>query len=78
MIILRNGKIYKNKSFGPGLISLLPCVDTVKFIDLRIAYHVVPPQEALTKDSLTVSVDAVVYYKVINPVFAVLNVTDYR
>ncbi|XP_063820982.1 protein unc-1-like isoform X2 [Ostrinia nubilalis] len=77
IIILRNGKIYKNRAFGPGLVYFLPCVDTVKYIDLRIACYVVPPQEALTKDSLTVSVDAVVYYKVIDPIPAVINVADY-
>lgn len=78
MIILRNGKIYKNQIFGPGLIFYLPCVDTVKYIDLRISHYTVPPQEALTKDSLTVSVDAVVYYRVVDPVAAVMNVTNYR
>ncbi|XP_037299611.1 band 7 protein AGAP004871 [Manduca sexta] len=76
-IILRNGKIHKNQAFGPGLTYYLPCVDTVKFIDLRIICYAVPPQEALTKDSLTVSVDAVVYYKVYDPVWAVINVADY-
>ncbi|XP_026739993.1 band 7 protein AGAP004871-like isoform X1 [Trichoplusia ni] len=77
-IILRNGKVRKNKAFGPGLVYFLPCVDTVKYTDLRIMCYAVPPQEALTKDSLTVSVDAVVYYKIWDPVWAVLNVADYR
>ncbi|CAH0626939.1 unnamed protein product [Chrysodeixis includens] len=77
-IILRNGKVLKNKYFGPGLVFFLPCVDSVKYSDLRIICYAVPPQEALTKDSLTVSVDAVVYYKIWDPVWAVLNVADYR
>lgn len=44
-IILRNGKLYKNSAFGPGLTFYLPCVDSVKFIDLRTFVYVVPPQE---------------------------------
>ncbi|XP_031769532.1 band 7 protein AGAP004871-like [Galleria mellonella] len=77
-IILRNGKVHKNRAFGPGLICYLPCVDTIKFTDLRIICYAVPPQEALTKDSLTVAVDAVIYYKIYNPVRAVINVADYK
>ncbi|XP_050669122.1 stomatin-like isoform X1 [Leptidea sinapis] len=77
IIILRNGKVYKNRAFGPGLICYLPCVDSVKFVDLRTVCYEIPPQEALTKDSLTVSVDAVVFYKVYEPVWAVLNVANY-
>ncbi|XP_045515961.1 stomatin-like isoform X4 [Pieris brassicae] len=77
-VILRNGKVHKNKAFGPGLLFYLPCVDSVKFIDLRTFCYEVPPQEALTKDSLTVSVDAVVFYKVFEPVWAVINVNNYR
>ncbi|CAF4898287.1 unnamed protein product [Pieris macdunnoughi] len=77
-VILRNGKVHKNKAFGPGLLFYLPCVDSVKFIDLRTFCYEVPPQEALTKDSLTVSVDAVVFYKVFEPVWAVINVSNYR
>ncbi|CAH0728890.1 unnamed protein product, partial [Brenthis ino] len=78
VVILRNGKVYKNRAFGPGLVSYLPCVDTVKFIDLRTIVYAVPPQEALTKDSLTVSVDAVVFYKIFDPIHAVINVTHYK
>ncbi|KAM3962392.1 band 7 protein AGAP004871-like [Aphomia sociella] len=77
-IILRNGKVHLNRAFGPGLIAYLPCVDTIKFTDLRIICYAVPPQEALTKDSLTVSVDAVVYYKIYHPIWAVINVADYK
>ncbi|CAH2107127.1 unnamed protein product [Euphydryas editha] len=77
-VILRNGKVYKNQTYGPGLTYYLPCVDSVKFIDLRTYVYAVPPQDALTKDSLTVSVDAVVFYKIIDPVLAVLSVTDYK
>jgi erythrocyte band 7 integral membrane protein len=45
--------------------------------DLRTVSFDVPPQEILTKDSVTVAVDAVVYYKIENPMSAVINVADY-
>ncbi|XP_061377947.1 band 7 protein AGAP004871-like isoform X2 [Danaus plexippus] len=77
-VILRNGKIHKNQPFGPGLVFYLPCVDAVHFIDLRTVCYEVPHQDALTKDSLTVSVDAVVFYKIVDPVLAVIGVTDYK
>ncbi|CAF4980437.1 unnamed protein product, partial [Rotaria magnacalcarata] len=52
---------------GPGLFCILPCVDSIITIDLRTATFNVPPQEVLTRDSVTVSVDAVVYSRVCNP-----------
>ncbi|XP_075970793.1 stomatin-4-like isoform X1 [Anticarsia gemmatalis] len=78
VVILRNGKLRSNKVYGPGLIFYLPCVDSVKFTDLRIMCYDVRPQEALTKDSLTVSVDAVVYYKISDPIWAIIKVADYK
>ncbi|XP_034824556.2 band 7 protein AGAP004871-like [Maniola hyperantus] len=77
-VILRNGHVYKNQPFGPGLIFYLPCVDSVKLLDQRTFCYAVPPQEVLTKDSLTVSVDAVVFYKIFEPILAVISVTEYK
>ena len=51
-------------------------MDNILVVDLRTVSFDVPPQEVLTKDSVTVSVDAVVYYKINNPMFAVCNVTN--
>ncbi|XP_053602807.1 stomatin-like isoform X2 [Plodia interpunctella] len=78
VVILRNGKVYKNRTFGPGLLFYLPCVDTIKYVDLRIICYAVEPQEALTKDSLTVSVDAVIYYKICEPIWAIINVANFK
>ena len=50
---------------GPGLFFIIPCMDTIQVVDLRTVSFDVPPQEILTKDSVTVAVDAVVYYKVL-------------
>ena len=63
---------------GPGLFFILPCVDNHINVDLRTISFDVPPQEILTKDSVTVTVDAVCYFRTYNPVvsgiyFAFLN-----
>lgn len=51
-------------------------MDEIQTVDLRTVSFDIPPQEILTKDSVTVAVDAVVYYKVFDPIAAVTNVTD--
>lgn len=62
------------RSVGPGVFFLLPCIDDIRIVDLRTITCVVNPQEILTKDSVTVSVDAVVYHRVSNPLRAVIKV----
>lgn len=62
------------KARGPGLIFILPCVDVIRVVDLRTTTCVVPPQDILTKDSVTVSVDAVVFHRVHDPLNAVVKV----
>ena len=73
-VIFRLGRMIGAK--GPGLFFVLPCMDEIQTVDLRTVSFDIPPQEILTKDSVTVAVDAVVYYKVFDPVAAVTNVTD--
>ena len=55
---------------------VLPCLDNIVTVDLRTVTFDVPPQEILTKDSVTVAVDAVVYFKVFNPMNSVINVAN--
>ena len=59
------------KYIGPGLFFVLPCTDSIQVIDLRTITFDVPPQEILTKDSVTVAVDAVCYYRTFNPTVSV-------
>lgn len=61
---------------GPGLFFVLPCVDEITTIDLRTITFDVPPQEILTKDSVTITVDAVVYYRIFDPVKSVNKVAN--
>jgi erythrocyte band 7 integral membrane protein len=66
----------KENSKGPGVILVLPCIETVTKVDMRTVSFDVVPQEVLTKDSVTVAVDAVVYYRVFNPAVSVANVEN--
>ncbi|CAF4973930.1 unnamed protein product, partial [Rotaria sp. Silwood1] len=61
-VIMRLGRILPGGAKGPGLFFILPCVDTIMKVDLRTVTFDVPPQEILTRDSVTVSVDAVVLF----------------
>ena len=62
---------------GPGLFFILPCIDKITVVDMRTRTFDVPPQEILTKDSVTVRVDSVVYYNVKDSVTAVTKVENY-
>lgn len=75
-VVFRLGRLFASEPQGPGLIFLLPCLDNCRVVDLRTFTFNVPTQEVLTKDSLTVAVNAVVYYRIRNPVCAVVNVKD--
>lgn len=75
-IIFRLGRILQGGAKGPGLFFVLPCTDTFVKVDMRIISFDIPPQEILTKDSVTVSVDGVVYYRVQNAILAVANITN--
>ncbi len=61
---------------GPGLFFVLPCIDDIMRVDLRTITFDVPPQEILTKDSLTITVDAVCYFRTFNPTISVTNVEN--
>ena len=75
-VIFRLGRAHKKGAVGPGLFVIIPCTDSISVVDLRTVSFDVPPQEVLTKDSVTVAVDAVVYYKIQNPMASVINVAD--
>lgn len=76
-VIFRLGRVKRGGAVGPGLFFIVPCMDQIVVTDLRTISFNVPPQEILTNDSVTVTVDAVVYYKIMGPMLAVCNVKDY-
>ncbi|XP_042564595.1 stomatin-like isoform X2 [Clupea harengus] len=70
-VIFRFGRIVHAKPKGPGIFFALPFVDSFVCVDLRTISFDIPPQEILTKDSVTVSVDGVVFYRVTCPITSV-------
>ncbi|MDQ1278744.1 MAG: hypothetical protein QG670_4 [Thermoproteota archaeon] len=75
-VIFRLGRLIGAK--GPGLFIVIPGIDTFRKVDLRVITIDVPRQTSVTKDNITVTVDAVVYFRVSDPVMAVTKVEDYR
>ncbi|XP_054000081.1 band 7 protein AGAP004871-like isoform X2 [Hylaeus anthracinus] len=75
-VVFRMGRL-KEGAYGPGTFFVMPCVDSCVRVDLRTVSFDVPPQEVLTKDSVTVSVDAVVYYRIKEPLNAVVKIANY-
>jgi regulator of protease activity HflC (stomatin/prohibitin superfamily) len=74
-VVFRLGKLLRAK--GPGLIVLIPFVDRVVRMDLRVVTIDVAKQELMTRDNVPVTVDAVVYFRVVDPVAAVVKVEDF-
>jgi len=75
-VIFRLGRLIGGGAKGPGIFFILPCIETFSKVDLRTVSFNVPPQEILTRDSVTTSVDAVVYYRVCNATISVANVEN--
>src|SRR6516225_7182114 len=75
-VIFRLGRLLPAK--GPGIILLIPIVDRMVRIDLRVVTLDVPRQEMMTRDNVPVSVDAVIYFRIVNPEDAVVKVENYQ
>ncbi|MEE8186354.1 MAG: slipin family protein [Nitrososphaerales archaeon] len=74
-VIFRLGRLLGAK--GPGVFIILPFLDKIRIVDLRILTLDVPKQGIITKDNVTVDVDAVVYLKVADPINAIIKIQDY-
>ena len=74
-VIFRLGRVIAAK--GPGLIILIPVLDRMVKVPLRLVAMDVPPQDVITRDNVSVKVNAVVYFRVMDPVKAVVQVEDY-
>ncbi len=74
-VIFRLGRLIGAK--GPGLIILIPIIDKMVKTSLRTVVMDVPPQDVITKDNVSVQVNAVIYFRVINPEKAVVEVENY-
>lgn len=76
-VIFRMGRLRTGGPRGPGIFFINPCIDDYTKVDLRTVSFDVPPQEVMSKDSVTLHVDAVVYYRVDSPVMAINNVSNF-
>jgi regulator of protease activity HflC (stomatin/prohibitin superfamily) len=76
-VIFRLGKLHKRGAKGPGLILLIPMVDRMVRMDLRVVTIDVAKQEIMTRDNVPATVDAVVYFRVVDPVAAVVKVENF-
>ena len=76
-VIFRLGRVIDGGSKGPGLIILLPFIDKMKKVTLRTIVHDVPTQDVITLDNVTLKVNAVVYFRVVNAEKATIEVEDY-
>lgn len=74
-VIFRLGRLTGAK--GPGLFVLLPFIDRMVKVDLRTITLDVPSQEAITRDNVTIKVNAVVYFRVVEPTAAVVRILDF-
>ena len=75
-VIFRLGRVIKAK--GPGLIILIPVVDKMVKVSLRLVAMDVDPQDVITRDNVSVKVNAVIYFRVIDPVKAIVEVEQYH
>ncbi len=74
-VIFRLGRLAGTR--GPGLFFVVPVVEEVKIMDLRTITLDVPPQDIITEDNIPVKVNAVLYFKVVNPEKAIIEIEDY-
>lgn len=75
-VIFRLGRLIKAK--GPGLIYVIPIIDRMVRISLRTVVMDVPPQDVITRDNISIKVNAVIYFRVMDPEKAVTQVEDYH
>ncbi len=74
-VIFRLGRVIDHK--GPGLIILIPVIDRMVRVSLRTVTLDVPPQDVITRDNVSVKVSAVIYFRVLDPTKAVIEVENY-
>jgi regulator of protease activity HflC (stomatin/prohibitin superfamily) len=76
-VVFRLGRL-RPMDYGPGIFVLIPIADRMVRISLRTVVHDVPPQDIITRDNVSVKVNAVVYYRVMNPRRAVVDVENFH
>ena len=75
-VIFRLGRVIKAK--GPGLIILIPVVDKMVKVSMRLIAMDIDPQDVISRDNVSVKVNAVIYFRVVDPIKAIVEVEDYN
>ena len=75
-VVFRLGRL-RPRDYGPGIFFLIPIADRMIRVSLRTIVHDVPPQDIITKDNVSVKVNAVVYFRVVNPRKAIVEVENF-
>ena len=75
-VVFRLGRVLKREK-GPGLVIIIPIVDKLVRVSLRLVTMDVPPQDVITKDNVTLKVNAVIYFRVMDPNNAIIEVENY-
>jgi len=75
-VIFRLGRLVGAK--GPGLFFIIPFIDRMTKVDLRVITLDIPAQEAITRDNVTIKVDAIAYFRVVDPADAIVKVENYK
>ncbi|MER5431402.1 slipin family protein [Streptomyces sp. NPDC002588] len=76
-VVLRLGRL-RGDARSPGFTTVIPGVDRLRKVNMQIVTMPIPAQEGITRDNVTVRVDAVVYFRVVDAAAAIINVEDYR
>jgi regulator of protease activity HflC (stomatin/prohibitin superfamily) len=76
-VVFRLGRLIAGGVRGPGLILLIPIIDKMVRVSLRTVVMDVPPQDIITRDNVSIKVNAVIYFRVIEPQKAIVDVQDY-
>ena len=76
-VVFRLGRVQRPER-KPGLRLIIPFIDRMIKLDQRVVTLDIPAQEAITRDNVTVKVNAVCYFRIVNPIDAIVNVEDYR
>lgn len=76
-VIFRLGRVLDGGIKGPGIILLIPFIDKMVKVSLRVVVMDVPPQDVITKDNVSIKVNAVIYFRVIDPQKAIIEIENY-
>src|SRR4051812_15780590 len=76
-VVFRLGRVLNDGVKGPGLILLIPIIDKMVKVSLRTVVMDVPPQDVITQDNVSIKVNAVIYFRVIDPQKAIIEIENF-